>query len=465
MSYIPPNPNGQATSANSAPVVIASDQSAVPVSAASLPLPTGAATAAKQPALGTAGTPSADVISVQGVAGGVAVPVSGTVTATASGDTTVVGKAASGAAATGNPVLMAGSDGTNARTILTDNAGRQVVKSAASTTATGTITASGQSVTAALSGIEATVSVMFYGTFSNLSWGAEYSPDGGTSWGPTLGYYQGVSTVTATANSSFALVSATAAATTAYTVVVPTGATHVRVRSTALTSGTVNVVIGPDVVARPQTGAYAVDTELPTAGTLADSGGNPSTTGVSAYNLTFNGTTWDRQRHDGTTGGVGVGGTVASGATDAGNPVKVGAVGRTANPTAVSDGQRVNLTADKLGKLVTVGSIREQKGRQVTTITSSTAETTIVTAVASTFCDLYGLVLSNTSATATEVTIRDATAGGTVSSFMVPAGETRGFMLPESAAWPQATANNNWTATCGTSVASLKVTALFVKNT
>lgn len=39
-----------------------------PVSAAALPLPTGAATAAKQPALGTAGTPSADVISVQGEA-------------------------------------------------------------------------------------------------------------------------------------------------------------------------------------------------------------------------------------------------------------------------------------------------------------------------------------------------------------------------------------------------------------
>lgn len=31
MAYIPPNPNGQASSANSAPVVIASDQSEVPV--------------------------------------------------------------------------------------------------------------------------------------------------------------------------------------------------------------------------------------------------------------------------------------------------------------------------------------------------------------------------------------------------------------------------------------------------
>ena len=39
-------------------------------------LPTGAATAAKQPALGTAGTPSADVLSVQGVVGGTPQPIS-----------------------------------------------------------------------------------------------------------------------------------------------------------------------------------------------------------------------------------------------------------------------------------------------------------------------------------------------------------------------------------------------------
>lgn len=68
------------------------DGSAVtqPVSAASLPLPAGAATTAKQPALGTAGTASADVLSVQGIASMTALkvdgsavtqPVSGTVTA------------------------------------------------------------------------------------------------------------------------------------------------------------------------------------------------------------------------------------------------------------------------------------------------------------------------------------------------------------------------------------------------
>jgi hypothetical protein len=74
------------------------------ISASALPLPTGASTAAKQPALGTAGTASTDVITVQGIASmtslkvdgsGVTQPVSGTVTAAqataASLNATVVG--------------------------------------------------------------------------------------------------------------------------------------------------------------------------------------------------------------------------------------------------------------------------------------------------------------------------------------------------------------------------------------
>src|SRR6185437_673191 len=104
------------TSANSFPVVIASDQAALavtgtffqatqPVSlaslptlaagtnvighvvvdtapttaitAAALPLPSGASTAAKQPALGTAGTASSDVLTIQGIASMTAVKVDG----------------------------------------------------------------------------------------------------------------------------------------------------------------------------------------------------------------------------------------------------------------------------------------------------------------------------------------------------------------------------------------------------
>lgn len=121
------------------------------------------------------------------------------------------------------------------------------------------------------------------------------------------------------------------------------------------------------------------------------------------------------------------------------------------------------LTTDQAGIVITAGAPRALKGRQVTTITSSTAETTIVTSVASTFLDMYGLILTNTSASATKVSIRDATAGGTISVFEVPATDTRGFMLPLDSAIPQAAVSNNWTAQCGTSVASLEVTVLFVK--
>ena len=83
---------GQLASAASLSVVLASDQSTVPISAASLPLPSGASTAAKQPALGTAGSASADVLTVQGIASMTALkvdgsavtqPISGTVTANA----------------------------------------------------------------------------------------------------------------------------------------------------------------------------------------------------------------------------------------------------------------------------------------------------------------------------------------------------------------------------------------------
>jgi hypothetical protein len=48
----------------------------VPISATSLPLPTGAATSANQAAPGTAGSPSTQVLSVQGVGSGTALPVS-----------------------------------------------------------------------------------------------------------------------------------------------------------------------------------------------------------------------------------------------------------------------------------------------------------------------------------------------------------------------------------------------------
>lgn len=78
-----PLPAGAATAAkqdtgNSSLATIAAAQTdgSQKTQVTSSALPTGAATAVKQPALGTAGTPSADVLSVQGVVGGTAIPVS-----------------------------------------------------------------------------------------------------------------------------------------------------------------------------------------------------------------------------------------------------------------------------------------------------------------------------------------------------------------------------------------------------
>jgi hypothetical protein len=165
----------------------------------------------------------------------------------------------------------------------------------------------------------------------------------------------------------------------------------------------------------------------------------------------------------GVTGSQAVGGDTASAASDAGNPIKIGAVAKTANPTAVTDGQRVNVLADKLGKIISVPAIRDLKGVQKTTIISSAAETTIITSVASTFLDLYALIITNSSATAASCTIKDATGGTTRLIMTIPAGEDRGFAVEAGSAMPQAVAANNWTATC-TSVASIEITAMYVKN-
>jgi len=158
-------------------------------------------------------------------------------------------------------------------------------------------------------------------------------------------------------------------------------------------------------------------------------------------------------------------GEIASGTTDSGNPQKIGGLAKTANPTAVSDGQRVTAIFDKLGKQVVVGALRDLKKLQTTTITTTT-ETTIVTAGSSgVFNDIYGLTISNTSGTAVNVAIKDSTAGTTRMTVMVPAGDMRGFTVPVDSAMVQATAANNWTATVSAAASSIFITALYVQCT
>lgn len=108
-------------------------------------------------------------------------------------------------------------------------------------------------------------------------------------------------------------------------------------------------------------------------------------------------------------------------------------------------------------------SARANRGRQATTI-SDTTETTIVTAAASTFNDIYFLGIWNAGSTAVNVTVRDDTAGTTVAIIYVPANGVGGFRLSEGAPLGQALVNKPWTAQADGST-TLHITALFIKNT
>lgn len=111
---------GQKTMASSIPIAIASDQSAISVSQS------GTWTVQQGTPPWSIVGPGASGAAVSGnpvrVGGSDGVNTRDILTDT-SGRLAVTGAAASGAAATGNPVLVAGSDGTNARTILTASDG------------------------------------------------------------------------------------------------------------------------------------------------------------------------------------------------------------------------------------------------------------------------------------------------------------------------------------------------------
>lgn len=99
--------DGKITAVNTGAVVVSSSA-----------LPTGASTAAKQPALGTAGTASTDVITVQGIAS--MTPIA----------TTAVGTVADDATTPGAPVMVGGSakspDGTDPSSVAENDVARSI---------------------------------------------------------------------------------------------------------------------------------------------------------------------------------------------------------------------------------------------------------------------------------------------------------------------------------------------------
>jgi hypothetical protein len=280
--------------------------------------------------------------------------------------------------------------------------------------------------------------IQIKGTHAGINMIFEVSPDGGTTFTPINA--RNINTGALTINGTTGVI--TSNATIVWQTDILSGYDRFQVRSTAFTSGSGAITIHPSTqfVALPPA-------TQPISGSVTAT--VASTTVTSLVPGTGSTSLGKAEDNPHTTGDVGV--------------EVLGVRNDTLATVTSATGDYSQISTDRTGAVITMGAPRELKARQVTTLTSTTTETTIVTAIASTFNDIYGLIITNTSTTGTEVTIRDATAGGTISSFYVPPTDTRGFMLPVDSAMTQATVNNNWTAQCGTSVASIKITALYVK--
>lgn len=113
---------------------------------------------------------------------------------------------------------------------------------------------------------------------------------------------------------------------------------------------------------------------------------------------------------------------------------------------------------------VAQGPKRAYSGRVRVTLTTNVAETTLIAADANNFIDLTALVFTNTSASATVVTLRDATGAGTPWLFAVPANASVIVPLDIIGRLIQGAKNNNWTVQSSASISSLECMAAYVKN-
>ena len=159
-----------------------------------------------------------------------------------------------------------------------------------------------------------------------------------------------------------------------------------------------------------------------------------------------------------------VGSSTATGSAVPANAFYEGLLAKTALPSAATDGNLTGAMGDKFGRQVVLTNAIRDLVSPITqlTLTSTTTETTLIAAVASTFLDIVSLVVVNTSATVCQVDFRDSTAGTIRATHLIPPTDERGISLPVPL--PQNTVNNNWTAKCGTSVASIIITGSYISN-
>lgn len=183
------------------------------------------------------------------------------------------------------------------------------------------------------------------------------------------------------------------------------------------------------------TSAWKVDlsTGVQVNGTVTS---NQGTAGTSAWKI------------DATTG-IAVVGNVASGASDSGNPVKQGAVGRTTYQTAVTDGQRVDVQADSEGKQVVMPyAVPALSTSGVTAAMTGTTDTILVSSGGSNI-NTYITHISCFNSHATVGTVINFKNGTTTryTGYAVAAGGGFAVTFPTPLA---GAANTQWTATNAT---------------
>ena len=283
-------------------------------------LPTGAATAAKQPALGTAGTASADVITVQGIASMTALkvdgsdvtqPVSGTVTANAgTGTFAVSGTVAATQSGTWNVGLNAGTNYAGKIRLTDGTTDAEVVP---------------------LTGYNAQAVAIVDGSGNQV-----------TSFGGGTQYTEGTAVASPTGTLSLGY-----------------DGTNVQALSTTaagllnIADGGGSITIDGTVTANAGTGSFTV-----AQATAANLNATVVGTGTFAVQAAQSGT-WNIGTLTSITNTVTVSGTVtasntagdvASGSVDSGNPVKIGHIVRQTLPASNPTSDRIDSIADRYGR-------------------------------------------------------------------------------------------------------------------
>lgn len=402
MAYNPNNPNGQATMANSAPVAIASNQSAIPITDNSGSL--------------TVDNGGTFVVQENGAA----------LTSLQILDNAV---ATDGSAAVTGLYQVGGTDGTNAQILSTNSSGHlNIADGSNSITVDAPV---GTPVFVRLSDGAAAISTLPVSLAS--------VPSHAVTNAGTFVVQENGAALTSLQLIDDGVATVASAITTKGMAAVGTDGTNARILKTD-TSGElqVDVLTLPTVTIQDGGNTITVDNGGTFAVQAAQSG---------AWSIASTSTAGD----------------VAHDTTDSGNPVKIGFKAFTTNPTRVADGDRVNGVADVAGRQVVVmNQVRDLTFHNSATL-SSTTETSILAGVASTYHDITQIIATNTSASQVRVDFRDATAGSVILSIsLAPSG---GAVIPFAHPLKQTTANNNWTAQLSTAVTDVRIFMQAVKNT